>query len=260
MFRRENGHEQRLARPQQRPLRTIAAEPQKRAHADRMERHADRERRAQRKPLRNGVQAVRAVVVGVLQGIDDVESPAPRQHEQRQHARLPVETPRQGDVGTDGRDRERQPQHQMRRPGEAFAIAVTHDDGQRHGRQQRRQAVDRRSARHEEQSVDRDERQRPAGRDHAGGNLPTGRAGIRGIDAPVGPAVESHGRIACEDHAQHHLHQRHAPPQRYRTDLRQRIFPHGIGKGHECEGHGENRVLELHQTHIVGKSGHFRKG
>ena len=102
MFRRENGHEQRLARPQQRPLRTIAAEPQERAHADRMERHADRERRAQRKPLGNGVQAVRAVVVGVLQGIDDVESPAPRQHEQRQHARLPVETPRQGDKAPTG--------------------------------------------------------------------------------------------------------------------------------------------------------------
>ena len=79
------------------------------------------------------MQAPFAVEGGVLQGVDDVEAAAPRHHQQREDTGFEGDTPRDGDIGPDGRDAERKPQHQMGQRGKAFAVAVEQNDEQRHG-------------------------------------------------------------------------------------------------------------------------------
>ena len=86
------------------------------------------------------------------------------------------------------------------------------------------------------------------GRNHAGGDFAARGAGIFGVDATVGPAVEAHGRIAGEDHAEQDLHRAREPPRRVVRPGRQRRI--GVDEADGGERHGEDRMGELHQRKV----------
>ena len=207
------------------------------------------------------MQAVPTVEFGVLQRVDDVETPAPGRHQQGEDERfddhVPVEddVPGRGDKSPDGGDAERKPQHEVRQRREALAIAVNEDDGQRHGRQDGRKAVDRRGGGHEQQGIDGHEPQRMPRRDFACGYFAPGRTRVLGVDAAVGPAVETHGGIAGEDHAQDDLHEDDVRP----AGIVQRGVTEPVDEAHHGKGHGEDRMGELNERSVFQNGIHVRK-
>ena len=86
------------------------------------------------------------------------------------------------------------------------------------------------------------------GRNHAGGDFAARGAGVFGVDATVGPAVEAHGRIAGEDHAEQDLHRAREPPRSVVRPGGQRRI--GVDEADGGERHGEDRMGELHQRKV----------
>ena len=103
---------------------------------------------------------------------------------------------------------------QMRQRGEPFAIAVERYHEKSDWRQPCSQFVDRCGRCDEQHGVDDDEGQSLARRYFTGRYLARCRTRILAVDPAVGPAVEAHGHVAGEDHAQDHLHQQRQPPHR----------------------------------------------
>lgn len=86
-----------------------------------------------------------------------------------------------------------------------------------------------------------------------GGITPAGisrpaAAGVFGVDATVGPAVEAHGRIAGEDHAEQDLHRAREPPRSVVRPGGQRRI--GVDETDGGKRHGEDRMGELHQRKV----------
>ena len=246
----EQGGEYGRAAPRPNARGQHRHEPREGRDAHRVQADAYVEGRADGEACRYRVQAVRAVEVAVLKRIYYVEAAAPRQYQQRQHARRQSEAARDGDVCADGGYGERESEYEVRQGGEALAVAVRHDHDERHGRECRRQAVYRCGRGDEQRGVDDDEPQCGACRDAPCGDLAVGRAGILGIDAAVGPAVEAHGHVAGEDHAQDHLHQQRQPPHRRGVLDAEADVAQGVDERCKGEGHGEDRMREPHQMCI----------
>ena len=84
VFGDEDQREKPFAEPQPAVLGAKRSEPEKRRDAHGVQQNTEQERHPCRKTGRDGVKAVLAVEIGVLQRIDDVEATAPGHHQQRQ--------------------------------------------------------------------------------------------------------------------------------------------------------------------------------
>jgi hypothetical protein len=92
-------------------------------------------------------------------------------------------------------------------------------------------------------------------RDFACGYFAPGRTRVLGVDAAVGPAVETHGGIAGEDHAQDDLHEDDVRP----AGIVQRGVTEPVDEAHHGKGHGEDRMGELNERSVFQNGIHVRK-
>ncbi len=185
-----------------------APDGEKQRNHRRVERGRDGERRPRPPARRQGFQPGAAIVVLVLEGVEDIEAGRPEENREPEEDGSPREASADGDPRPDGRERQTQAEDEVRKPGEALRVGIEEKKRERRGREGEGQAIQARRGEEEENDRAREEDPDEAGRDRAGRKGARSRARVRGVDRVIGQPVVRHRRAASTDHGQQDLGER----------------------------------------------------
>ena len=148
----------------------------------------------------DGVQSGVAVVVGILAGVEDIESCDPEGDGGGEQEDARVERAADGDPCGGWGDAESESENEMREACEAFGIGVEQQHGERDRGKPEGEAIQLRSGQDEDPAGNDDESGDECGRQLSSGKRASAGAGIGGVDGGVGEAIEGHGGGAGGEH------------------------------------------------------------
>src|ERR1700685_1461423 len=107
-----------------------------------MKRSCYPERAGDTEIARDRVQASVAVEIEILAGVEYVESGDPESDGGGEEQDAGIERAANGDPGSGGGNAKRESKNQMRPAGESFGVGIKEQDGERHGREPEREAIE----------------------------------------------------------------------------------------------------------------------